>query len=70
MGRGNLSWKEKRFLILLGIPSLGLALAYTLVTSYVPFIIAQLSGAAITGTMIGGEGLFALFVPFYCRRMV
>jgi Na+/melibiose symporter-like transporter len=60
----HLSYVQNQFLILLGIPAVGLALVYTLVTTYLPFFIARLSNAAVTGMMIGGEGVFALVVPF------
>lgn len=60
---GKLSWKQRRFLAILGLPAFGIALAYTVVTTYLPVLIERLSGPAITGIIIGGEGIFALFVP-------
>ncbi|MQA12943.1 MAG: MFS transporter [Pseudonocardiaceae bacterium] len=45
------------------MPAFGIALAYTLVTTYVPVLLNQLSGPAITGILIGGEGVLALIVP-------
>lgn len=60
----SLNWKQQRFLIILGLPSLGIAFAYTFLTMYLPMFIERLSGAGVTGLMIGGEGLFAIFVPF------
>jgi len=62
-GREKLSWGQRRFLALLALPSLALALSITLVTTYLPVLIAELSGPAITGVLIGTEGLVALFVP-------
>lgn len=64
MGRNALSWEERTFLLILGLPSMGIALAYALVTMYLPVFIEKQSGAAVTGFMIGGEGVFALFIPF------
>lgn len=64
MANKALSWKRRRLLMVLGLPSLGIALAYTFVTAYLPIFIEQLAGSAVTGLMIGGEGVFALFVPF------
>lgn len=61
--RGKLSWKQRRFLALLGVPAFGVSLAYTVVTTYLPHLLEQLSGPAVTGVIIGGEGIFALFVP-------
>lgn len=48
---------------MLGLPAFGIALAYTAVTTYVPVLIERLSGPAVTGVIIGAEGLFALLVP-------
>ncbi|MFB9728013.1 MFS transporter [Haloechinothrix salitolerans] len=58
-----LRWNERTFLFALGSPAFGMALAYTLVTTYGPVLIHELSGPAVTGLIIGGEGLFSLFVP-------
>jgi Na+/melibiose symporter-like transporter len=54
---------SRRFLLLLATPALGLALAITTVTTYLPVLIADVSGPAVTGALIGGEGVLALFVP-------
>lgn len=54
---------SRRFLLLLATPALGLALAITTVTTYLPVLISQVSGPAVTGALIGGEGVLALFVP-------
>jgi Na+/melibiose symporter-like transporter len=59
----SLSWPQRRFLLTLGLPSLALALALTIVTTYLPVFIAELTGPALTGVVIGSEGLLALFVP-------
>ena len=47
----------------LGLPAFGIALAYTIATTYLPVLIERLSGPAITGFLIGGEGLLSLVVP-------
>ena len=60
---GKLSWKERRFLALLGLPAFSISLAYTVVTTYLPVLLERLSGPAVTGILIGVEGIFALFVP-------
>jgi len=54
---------ELRFLALLGLPAFGLALSSTVVSTYLPVIIERLSGPALTGLLIGGEGLVGLFLP-------
>lgn len=64
MEKEKLSKEERNFLILLGVPAFGLSLVYNLVTVYLPYFIERLSGAAVTGVMIGGEGVFALLIPF------
>lgn len=64
MKQESLSKQELLFLITLGLPSLGLALSYTLVMTYLPIFIEKLSGPAVTGIIIGGEGIFAFIVPF------
>lgn len=52
-----------KFLVLLGIPALGTALTYTLVTTYIPFFLEKLSSASVTGVLISIEGFFAITVP-------
>lgn len=59
----RLSWHQRRFLFALSLPAFGIALAYTLVTTYVPVLLSELSGPGLTGILIGAEGLLALFVP-------
>lgn len=59
----RLSWGQRRFLLVLGLPAFGIALAYTVVSTYVPVLLQELSGPAVTGILIGGEGLLALFLP-------
>ncbi len=54
---------SRRFLLLLATPAFGLALAITTVTTYLPVLISEVSGPAVTGALIGGEGALALFVP-------
>lgn len=60
---GALSWPQRRFLLVLGVPAFGLALAYTLVTTYVPVLLSELSGPTVTGMLIGAEGALALIIP-------
>lgn len=60
---GRLTWSQRRFLALLGLPAFGIALAYTVVTTYLPVLIERLSGPAVTGILIGAEGIFSIVVP-------
>ncbi|OLF19180.1 MFS transporter [Actinophytocola xanthii] len=58
-----LTWAQRRFLFVLGVPAFGLALAYTMVTTYVPVLLSELSGPVTTGILLGAEGVLALVVP-------
>jgi MFS family permease len=59
-----LSATEKRVLALLGLPTFGLALAITAVTTYVPLLAQQFtSSTTVIGLVIGAEGFVALIVP-------
>ncbi len=62
--RRRLTGREKRVLALLGMPTFGLALAITAVTTYVPLLARRFtSSTAVIGLLIGAEGLVALVVP-------
>jgi MFS family permease len=55
---------EWRTLALLGVPTLALALAITVVTTYLPLLASSFAGSTVvTGLLIGAEGLIALVVP-------
>jgi MFS family permease len=57
---------EKRILALLGLPTLGLALSITVVSTYLPVVAHDLgSSTTIIGLIIGGEGMMALFLPLW-----
>jgi MFS family permease len=62
-GTQNLTWDERRLLTLLGLPTFALSLTVTLVASFVPVLLEDQSGPAVTGLLIGMEGLFALTLP-------
>lgn len=55
--------RRGRLIVLLGMPAFGLALASTVVSTYLPVFIEEQSGPAVTGLLIGGEGLVGLFLP-------
>lgn len=59
----RLDWGQRRFLLGLALPAFGLSLAYTLTTTYVPVLLVAVSGPTVTGAMVGGEGLLAMFLP-------
>src|SRR5689334_6931322 len=59
-----LSADEKRIAALLGVPTLALALAVTLVTTYLPVVAREFVGSRLViGLIVGIEGLIALWLP-------
>jgi MFS family permease len=60
----SLSGSEKRTLALLGLPTFGLALSITMVSTYLPKAVEQFtSSTTAIGAVVGGEGIMALWVP-------
>src|SRR4051794_17563542 len=60
----SLSGSERRDLAVLGLPTFGLALSITVVSTYLPVVAKSFTGStAVIGLLIGVEGLLALFVP-------
>jgi MFS family permease len=58
------SQDARPLLLTLGLPTFGLALAITVLTTYGPSVLQSLThSAAKTGALIGGEGAFALVIP-------
>ena len=54
----------RRLFFALSLPTLGLAFALTLLTTYGPIVLVRISDSpARVGALIGGEGAFALAVP-------
>jgi MFS family permease len=61
---GESAAQVRPLLILLGVPTFGLALAISVLTTYGPVILIHLVNSPTTvGALIGGEGAFSLFVP-------
>jgi MFS family permease len=59
-----LSAGERRAVALLGIPTLALALAVTVVTTYLPVVASGFVGSTLViGVIIGVEGLYAMWLP-------
>lgn len=49
---------------MLGLPTLGMALSITAVSTYLPVVASQFtSSATVIGVIIGGEGIMALWLP-------
>jgi len=62
--RGETAAQIKPLLILLGLPTFGLAMAISVLTTYAPVILIHLvRSPATVGALIGAEGAFALVVP-------
>lgn len=60
----SLSAGERRAVVLLGIPTLALALAVTVVTTYLPVVASGFVGSTLViGLIIGVEGLYAMWLP-------
>jgi MFS family permease len=54
----------RRLLLVLGLPTLGLALAAGILTTYGPVLLLRVAHSpARVGALIGGEGAFALAIP-------
>jgi len=64
----RLSRAQRWFLGILGFPAFGVSFAYTVVGTYLPVLLAELSGPAVTGLLIGGEGVVALIIPVIVGR--
>ncbi len=61
---GESTAQVRPLLVLLGLPTFGLALAISVLTTYGPVILIRLLHSTTTvGALIGGEGAFALVVP-------
>ena len=60
----RLTGSERRRLALLGLPTFALALAITVVSTYLPVVAKSFTNSTIAiGLLIGAEGLLALFLP-------
>lgn len=59
-----LSRDERRTVLILGLPTLALALAVTVVTTYLPVIANEFVGSTVViGVIVGLEGIVALWLP-------
>src|SRR5919202_2849829 len=55
---------EKRTLVVLGLPTFGMALSVTTVSTYLSRVVEQFtSSTVLIGLILGGEGIVALFLP-------
>lgn len=49
--------------MVLGVPALGMAFTVTVVSTYVPVLLMEVSNPVVTGALIGAEGFFGIFLP-------
>jgi MFS family permease len=60
----DLTSDERAHLLLIGLPTFGLALAITVVSTYLPTVAERFTGSTtIIGVLIGGEGVGAILLP-------
>ena len=65
-----LSSKERRLILLLGIPSAGLSSCLTVLSTYLPVLARQFtSSTTVIGMLVGGEGLIAVLIPVWVGRI-
>jgi Major Facilitator Superfamily len=67
---GEPAAEVRPLLVVLGLPTFGLALAISAVTTFGPVILLQLThSTTAVGALVGGEGAFALVVPLVAGAM-
>jgi MFS family permease len=66
----TLSIEDKRFAMLLGVPSFALALCLATLSTYLPLLARRFtSSTAVIGFLVGGEGLIAVLLPIWVGRL-
>ncbi len=61
-----LSKEERRLALLLGVPSAGLSVCLTVLSTYLPVLARRFtSSTAVIGSLVGGEGLIAVLLPVW-----
>jgi MFS family permease len=62
----RLSPVERRLFLVLGVPSFGLSLALTVLSTYLPLLARRFTASrTVIGALVGGEGFVALLVPLW-----
>lgn len=60
----GLDRRDRRRLALLGLPTLGLALAVTVISTYLPTVAREFTGSnAVIGAIVAAEGVAAILLP-------
>jgi MFS family permease len=68
--KAPLSKKDRRFALLLGLPSFALALCLTILSTYLPVLAHRFtSSSTVIGLLVGGEGLIAVLLPVLVGRL-
>jgi MFS family permease len=66
----SLTKADKRFALLLGVPSFALAMCLAVLSTYLPVLARRFtSSTAIIGLLVGGEGLIAVLLPVWVGRL-
>ena len=66
----NLSPKDRRFALLLGLPAFALALCLATLSTYLPVLAHRFTqSTTIIGLLVGGEGLIAVLLPIWIGRL-
>ncbi len=66
----SLSKEDRRFALLLGLPSFALALCLAILSTYLPVLARRFtSSTAVIGLLVGGEGLVAVLLPVWMGRL-
>jgi MFS family permease len=65
-----LSSKERRLIVVLAVPSAGLALCLSVLTTYLPVLARRFTvSTSVIGALVGGEGLIAVLIPVWVGRL-
>jgi MFS family permease len=68
--KDTLSTEDRRFALLLGVPSFALALCLATLSTYLPVLARRFtSSTAVIGLLVGGEGLIAVLLPVLVGRL-
>ena len=66
----SFSKEDRRYSLLLGLPSFALALCLAVLSTYLPVLARRFtSSTAIIGLLVGGEGLTAVLLPIWVGRL-
>ena len=65
-----LSRQDRRFALILGVPTFALALCLTTLSTYLPVLARRFTSSTfVIGLLVGGEGLVAVILPVWVGRL-